>query len=155
GATTASEANSADLTLSSASVRDDSAPSRTAQAAQPRLVEAYGKLPLSFEVNRGQTDARVKFLSRGSGYSLFLTGNEAVLALKKSQVRSQKSVAAPFRAAPQGSADLFSKSAVLPGVLLPTTEQFKESVALRDDAPTPSPESRRPAVLRMKLVGAN
>jgi hypothetical protein len=38
---------------------------------------------LSFEANQGQTDSQVKFLSRGSGYSLFLTGNEAVLALKK------------------------------------------------------------------------
>ena len=33
----------------------------------------YGKIPLSFEANRGQTDARVQFLSRGSGYALFLT----------------------------------------------------------------------------------
>jgi len=48
-----------------------------------RAVESYGKLPLSFEANEGQTDSRVKFLSRGSGYSLFLTENEAVLALKK------------------------------------------------------------------------
>jgi hypothetical protein len=54
-------------------------------------VEAYGRLPLSFEINRGQADSQVKFLSRGSGYSLFLTGNEAVLSLKKSGVRSQKS----------------------------------------------------------------
>src|SRR5262249_25027880 len=35
-------------------------------AAQPRLVEAYGKLPLSFEINKGQTDSQVKFLARGS-----------------------------------------------------------------------------------------
>jgi pimeloyl-ACP methyl ester carboxylesterase len=48
---------------------------------QAHLREAYGKLPLSFEANKGQTDSRVKFLSRGSGYSLFLTSNEAVLAL--------------------------------------------------------------------------
>jgi hypothetical protein len=47
------------------------------------LDAAYGKLPLSFEVNDGQTDPQVKFLSRGSGYSLFLTNNEAVLALTK------------------------------------------------------------------------
>jgi len=46
---------------------------------------AYGKLPLSFERNRGQTDAQVKFLSRGSGYTLFLTSNEAVLTLRNSQ----------------------------------------------------------------------
>jgi hypothetical protein len=40
-------------------------------------------LPLSFEANRGQTDPRVKFLSRGNGYSLFLTDSAAVLTLTK------------------------------------------------------------------------
>jgi hypothetical protein len=46
-------------------------------------VEArYGQLPLSFEANQGQTDPRVHFLSRGQGYSLFLTDSEAVLALQ-------------------------------------------------------------------------
>ena len=57
------------------------------------LRESYGKLPLSFEANQGQTDGRVKFLSRGSGYSLFLTPTEAVLSLKssKSKVQSPKS----------------------------------------------------------------
>ena len=49
--------------------------------AQARILDSYGKLPLSFEVNHGQTDVRVKFLSRTSGYTLFLTGDEAVLAL--------------------------------------------------------------------------
>ncbi len=39
------------------------------------------KLPLIFEANRGQSDNRVKFLSRGPGYVLFLTSSEAVLAL--------------------------------------------------------------------------
>jgi hypothetical protein len=39
----------------------------------------YGKLPLSFEPNKGQTDGAIKFLARGSGYALFLTSNEAVL----------------------------------------------------------------------------
>ncbi len=47
------------------------------------LSQAYGKLPLSFEANEGQTDPRVTFLSRGNGYSLFLTQTEAVLVLKK------------------------------------------------------------------------
>ncbi len=40
---------------------------------------------LSFEVNRGQTDERVKFLSRGQGYTLFLTPTEAVLNLRQKQ----------------------------------------------------------------------
>jgi hypothetical protein len=48
---------------------------------EARLKEAYGKLPMTFEANQGQTDATVKYLARGSGYSLFLTPNEAVLSL--------------------------------------------------------------------------
>jgi len=52
---------------------------------QPKLVASYGKLPLSFEANQGQTDARVRFLARGGGYTIFLTADEAVLALRKSQ----------------------------------------------------------------------
>ena len=38
--------------------------------------------PLFFEPNVGQTDGRVKFLARGSGYGLFLTADEAVLSLQ-------------------------------------------------------------------------
>jgi hypothetical protein len=41
---------------------------------------------LSFEVNRGQTAAEVDFLSRGSGYTMFLTPTEAVLSLQKSGI---------------------------------------------------------------------
>ncbi len=52
-------------------------------AARLRVSHLYGKLPLSFEANQGQTDRRVKFLSRGQGYSLFLTPTEAVLSLIK------------------------------------------------------------------------
>src|SRR5258706_15681991 len=54
---------------------------RVSDAHREALVESYGKLPMSFDANRGQTDERVSFLSRGSGYSLFLTSTEAVLAL--------------------------------------------------------------------------
>src|SRR6266849_5053360 len=52
-------------------------------AAKAWLSESYGKLPLSFEANHGQSNPKVKFLSRGSGYSLFLTSNEAVLVLSR------------------------------------------------------------------------
>ncbi len=44
---------------------------------------ALGQAPLHFEVNQGQTDGLVKFLARGNGYGLFLTGTEAVLTLRK------------------------------------------------------------------------
>ncbi|PYX55174.1 MAG: hypothetical protein DMG76_18980, partial [Acidobacteria bacterium] len=51
---------------------------------QVRVSAAYNGLPLYFEANRGQTDPQVKFLSRGSGYTLFLTHRgEAVLVLRK------------------------------------------------------------------------
>jgi hypothetical protein len=49
-----------------------------------QIAETYGKLPLSFEANQGQSDKQVKFLSRGQGYTLFLTGDEAVLSLRRS-----------------------------------------------------------------------
>lgn len=42
---------------------------------------AYGQLPIRFEPNRGQFDPRVKFSARGERSSLFLTQNEAVVAL--------------------------------------------------------------------------
>jgi len=48
-----------------------------------KLEKTYGRLPMHFEVNEGQTDAQVEFLSRGRGYTLFLTADEAVLALSK------------------------------------------------------------------------
>ena len=64
---------------------EKSTAARAARAGQgrPRAVEGYGKLPLSFEANQGQTDTQVKFLARGQGYTLFLTPQEAVLALRK------------------------------------------------------------------------
>ena len=55
---------------------------KPSKAQQARAVAAYGKLPLGFEANEGQTDSRVRFLSRGSGYLLYLTPGEAVLALE-------------------------------------------------------------------------
>ena len=53
------------------------------EANQHQVVAAYGKVPLSLEANQDQTDAQVKFFSRGCGYTLFLTSTEAVSALQK------------------------------------------------------------------------
>jgi hypothetical protein len=49
--------------------------------ARDRVLDAYGKLPLSFELNKGQFDSEVKFISRTNGQTLFLTSTEAVLKL--------------------------------------------------------------------------
>lgn len=57
-------------------------PPRTASLTKPGLIaQHYAELPLSFEANQGQADAKANFLARGSGYSLYLTGDAAVLAL--------------------------------------------------------------------------
>ena len=113
-------------------LRGDSGTSTTVHSDVPKaarqgeILDAYGQLPLSFEPNAGQTDGRVKFFSRGPGYTVFLTGDEAVLALpragkNKPESRSSALPMAPFR-----------------------------------DALHPTPEPRRKtAVLRMHLVGAN
>ena len=51
-----------------------------AQAIQYPIAAAFGNLPLTFEENHGQSDARIRFLARGAGYSLFLMDAEAVFA---------------------------------------------------------------------------
>jgi hypothetical protein len=66
--------------------------SKPDQATRDRIKEQYGKLPLRFEANQGQTDTQVKFLSRGNGYSLFLTPTEAVLSLSKGMKRTETGV---------------------------------------------------------------
>jgi len=102
------------------------------QATRVHLIEGYGKLPLSFEANQGQTDPQVKFLSRGHGYSLFLTSDEAVLALHKPSAVSGQ---------PSGSRN-------------PIFETRQSQIA-NLKAPIPNREPVVPTVLRMQLVGAN
>src|SRR6266403_438585 len=54
----------------------------SATKSVPNWNAAYSKLPLSFEENQGQTAREVRYVSYGSGYELFLTPQEAVLALR-------------------------------------------------------------------------
>ena len=58
----------------------------------------YAKLPLSFESNQGQTDASVKFLARASGYTLFVTEDEAVFAGRDGSVERMKLIGANRKA---------------------------------------------------------
>jgi hypothetical protein len=101
------------------------APVRAAAVDQDSVLESFGRLPLSFEANRGQTDERVKFLSRGPGYTVFLTNDEAVVALAKSAKNLSASAKTGLSMAPFRTLGL-----------------------------TPEP-SRTKAVVRMRLVGAN
>jgi hypothetical protein len=91
-----------------------------------RAREAYGRIEMSFEANRGQAEKGVDFLARGAGYALFLKPAEAVLLLSR-----RGGEAARERAAEEGAA-----------------------LSARDEGRGEAPAEEPPAVLRMKLVGA-
>jgi Beta-propeller repeat len=133
--------------------------SNGSEASKMALLKTYGSLPLRFEVNSGQTDSRVKFLSRGGGYTLFLTSTEAVLALGKGKSAiparhpfGRAALSAPFSLASRnpaaegtGSADFLLRSMPFSGLLKPAVDVGR----------TPNLESRAPTALRMRLVAAN
>ena len=76
---------------------------------------AQGKLPLSFEVNEGQLVSNVRFVSRASGHTLYLTSTDAVLELRSSPrtARQEESVAVSVGPLCQPSGPSESKSVVL------------------------------------------
>jgi hypothetical protein len=75
--------SSANRTASrSSNSADPKRPTKRDSATKDRVVEAYGNLPLAFEINKGQVDSPVEFISRGDGYSLFLTPREAIMFLR-------------------------------------------------------------------------
>jgi uncharacterized repeat protein (TIGR01451 family) len=75
---------------------------------------AFGRLPMSFEPNQGQSDSRVKFLARGNGYGLYLSSAEAVLSLAEpSKGQSSPVVEMQFEGANQAAK--VAGSALLPG----------------------------------------
>ena len=98
---------------------------------RPDLRNSYGKLPLSFEANHGQTDAQVKFIARGAGYTLFLTPAEAVFSLQQS--RAANGVSSSEAPDNNGGPDL--AEAVL--------------------NPTPKLAPQNNAILRVQLVNAD
>lgn len=55
------------------------------------------RVPMRFEENRGQSDPRVRFVSRGANYSLFLTPEETVLVLRNAGGVRPASSAATLR----------------------------------------------------------
>jgi uncharacterized protein (TIGR03437 family) len=75
------------VTVQSSSGKGPEPPSKfektpeTEAQAKDRLSREYGRLPMNFELNRGQAEGSVKFLSRGRGYQVFLTETEAALVL--------------------------------------------------------------------------
>jgi hypothetical protein len=75
-------------------------------AVRRTAATTYGRLPLSFEANLGQTDERVKFVARGRGYGLFLTRDAAILALRDGSLAPAPEAASQTRESQQRSATL-------------------------------------------------
>ena len=112
--------------------------------AKAHLQEAYGKLPLSFEANRGQADPQVRFLSRATGHTLFLAPTEAVLMLRSRERVNRYSLnvkRAPHDATTQPPDDS-------------TARRPNDSATQRPNESTIEPHNDS-TVLRMSFVGAN
>src|ERR1035437_6746082 len=72
----------------SAASRDNRRQAAPAASRQAKLMS----VPLSFEPNQGQLTSTVQFLSRGSGYALFLAPGKVVLNLERQQPASAAAV---------------------------------------------------------------
>ncbi|HEV2306443.1 MAG TPA: hypothetical protein VGR93_13045, partial [Candidatus Acidoferrales bacterium] len=97
---------------------------------QRRILKAYGELPLAFEKNQGQTNSPVKFISRGPGYTLFLTADEAVLSLPTTKANDEQ---------PRAGGE----------------HQGQQSLVGRQLLINDSEKQTSGSILRMDLVGAN
>jgi hypothetical protein len=65
-----------------------------------QIIKNYNQVPLAFEENKGQTSGQVKFLSRGQGYTAFLTSGGMTLSLRPSPTESLSSSSAPASKSP-------------------------------------------------------
>ena len=111
----------------------------TSPKVSAQILDAYAKLPLSFEVNRGQSGPDIQFLSRGHGLALFLGSGEATFLI------NQKDSRAPHRQVPselaQNGSTLFS---LISGTL-------PDEAAANELQPVLPADTR---LLRMSLLGA-
>jgi uncharacterized repeat protein (TIGR01451 family) len=112
--------------------------SATPAPAKKSAIALLRKSPMSFEANEGQTDARVKFISRGAGYTLFLTSDGAVLKLLSSTAAPQpKTSAVP---------------AIGPSMPFPSMPFIGDDHARGAQAQA---STEKVEVLNMQVVGAN
>jgi len=73
-----------DIAVQSAAAHYPS-PAPSASTDKSKWIRAYGALPLSFTENQGQLAQDVRYSSHGAQYDLFLTPQEAVVALRHSR----------------------------------------------------------------------
>lgn len=94
---------------------------------QPRARSAFGNLPVAFEVNQGQADKQVKYLTRTHGYTLFLTSSEAIFSVPSTSSNSP----------------------------LSSLRRDMEPSEMRGELRPAKAESSTPTLLRMRMLGAN
>jgi hypothetical protein len=159
----ASPADSLKARFESRSITNQKSP-----ITNPLIQNPYGRLPLSFEANHGQTDARVRFPARGGGYTIFLTDDEAVLALRKSPpgqpgMNRFGNFGLPGRLDPFGpdeprAARWPSRAADWKSLwpsLIPDLRHLVPEPNAGKGAVTAALESQPPQVMRMRLVGGS
>jgi hypothetical protein len=124
-------------------------PHKTPETA---IAAFYGQSPIGFEANRGQTDPSVKFLSRGAGYTLYLTADEAVLALR---ARSQKAYGKGPSSESRGHARALSPPATPIREGAANNGQLNGNSVSIENSHSSIANSPSRSVVRMRLTGAN
>jgi Beta-propeller repeat len=108
-------------------------------AANAQLLNAYAKLPLSFEVNRGQASPEIQFLSRGHNLALFLGSGDASFMIGHEH--------------PRASATQFNEDAVQRANTF--FSPFPSALSIEPSASASQPSSSGAShLLRMSLLGA-
>jgi len=100
----ASEAPNAGHSYSVASTHNQSGavapvssePTAAAQMSEKEALDAYGKLPLSFIPNEGQTDEAVRYYAQGAGYGFFFTHKGATLSFTEGKGHGGQALALDF-----------------------------------------------------------
>src|SRR5215207_7689756 len=73
-----------------------SEPAAGPQMSEEEAIDAYGKLPLSFIPNEGQTDKAVRYYAQGAGYGFFFTKEGAMLSFSDGKGRGGHALALDF-----------------------------------------------------------
>ncbi len=108
---------------------------RKENSSSLHLDKGYGRLPLSFEANKGQFDSSAKFVARGPGFNILLNAEQAVLALRRSgKTSSTDDPASPDSDTPIGAQRL---------------------LALRGQTAEPANGAGNQALVTMRFAGAN
>ena len=108
------------VSASSLSVKSESSNRATLHKAGRSAIEAYNKLPLSFEARPNNSTA--KFAARGNGYNFYLSSTEAIFQLQDGQ-----SVRRLSRGAALGS----PRNAGSPSAVQKLPEPFRDEAASR------------------------